>query len=87
VLRILGYRTEIIEFIAGDHTPRNLMIRAFRSDSGKGSSKSQSVERITEKSNEFQELERMITEWQIKPKLMDLLRTELEQARVGKGLS
>jgi hypothetical protein len=29
----VGYRVEIIEFIAGEHTPRNLMIRAVKTDS------------------------------------------------------
>lgn len=28
ILRIAGYRVEVIEFIGGEHTPRNLMIRA-----------------------------------------------------------
>jgi hypothetical protein len=28
ILRILGYRTEVVEFIATEHTARNLMIRA-----------------------------------------------------------
>jgi SAM-dependent methyltransferase len=30
-LRIMGYKTEIVEFVATEHTPRNLMIRAVRS--------------------------------------------------------
>lgn len=30
ILRIVGYRVEIIEFIGGEHTPRNLMIRAVK---------------------------------------------------------
>ena len=30
ILRIAGYRVEIIEFIGGEHTPRNLMIRAVK---------------------------------------------------------
>jgi SAM-dependent methyltransferase len=30
ILRIVGYRVEIIEFIAGEHTPRNIMIRAVK---------------------------------------------------------
>lgn len=30
ILKILGYRTETIEFIGGEHTPRNLMIRAIK---------------------------------------------------------
>ncbi|MCI0700448.1 MAG: SAM-dependent methyltransferase [Planctomycetia bacterium] len=29
-LRIMGYRTDIVEFLATEHTPRNLMIRAVR---------------------------------------------------------
>ena len=30
ILRIVGYRVEIIEFIEGEHTPRNIMIRAVK---------------------------------------------------------
>jgi SAM-dependent methyltransferase len=29
-LRITGYRTDVVEFVATEHTPRNLMIRAVR---------------------------------------------------------
>ena len=32
LLRILGYRVEVIEFVGGEHTPRNLMIRAVKTD-------------------------------------------------------
>lgn len=32
LLRIAGYRVEAIEFIGDDHTPRNLMIRAVKTD-------------------------------------------------------
>jgi hypothetical protein len=32
LLRIIGYRVEIIEFVGGEHTPRNLMIRAVKTD-------------------------------------------------------
>ena len=32
ILRIVGYRVEIIEFIGGEHTPRNVMIRAVKTD-------------------------------------------------------
>lgn len=28
ILRLLGYRTDVIEFIGGEHTPKNLLIRA-----------------------------------------------------------
>lgn len=30
ILKIVGYRTETIEFVGGEHTPRNLMIRAVK---------------------------------------------------------
>ena len=30
LLRLVGYRVEVIEFVAGEHTPRNLMIRAVK---------------------------------------------------------
>jgi hypothetical protein len=30
LLRIIGYRVEVIEFVGGEHTPRNLMIRAVK---------------------------------------------------------
>jgi SAM-dependent methyltransferase len=30
ILKLSGYRTEVIEFVGDEHTPRNLMIRAIR---------------------------------------------------------
>ena len=30
ILKLHGYRTDIVEFIGGEHTPRNLMIRATK---------------------------------------------------------
>ena len=30
ILRIVGYRVEVIEFVGGEHTPRNIMIRAIK---------------------------------------------------------
>lgn len=32
ILRLLGYRTEVIEFIGGEHTPKNLLIRAVKTN-------------------------------------------------------
>ena len=32
LLRLVGYRVEVIEFVGGEHTPRNLMIRAEKTD-------------------------------------------------------
>lgn len=30
ILKLVGYRPEVIEFVGGEHTPRNLMIRAVK---------------------------------------------------------
>ena len=30
ILKLVGYRTEVIEFVGGEHTPRNLLIRAVK---------------------------------------------------------
>ena len=30
ILKLLGYRVDIVEFIGGEHTPRNIMIRAVK---------------------------------------------------------
>jgi hypothetical protein len=86
-LKVLGYRTEIIEFIAGDHTPRNLMIRAFKNNNDSTSTKSLKTQRAQDRSHDLEDLDKMIAEWRIAPKLMELLREELEQARSGAGLS
>ena len=32
ILRAHGYRTDVVEFVATEHTPKNLMIRAVRTD-------------------------------------------------------
>jgi hypothetical protein len=84
---VLGYRTEIIEFIAGDHTPRNLMIRAFKNNNEATLTTSLKSQRAQDRARDLQDLDKMIAEWQIAPKLMELLREELEQARSGAGLS
>ncbi|MEN9542549.1 MAG: hypothetical protein RL239_202 [Actinomycetota bacterium] len=80
ILRILGYRTEIIEFIAGTHTPKNLMIRAIKAES-----KNQKV-RATAQLNQatlkdFAEYDLMLQQWGITPKLQDLLAAQLDALR------
>ena len=30
ILRIMGYKTDVVEFVSSDHTGRNLLIRAVR---------------------------------------------------------
>jgi SAM-dependent methyltransferase len=60
ILKLRGYRVEAIEFIGGEHTPRNLMIRAVKT--------SAPVEAI-----EVSRYEEMIAAWKVKPALSRLL--------------
>ena len=69
VLKILGYRTDIIEFVAGEHTPRNLMIRAFKTGA-------------LAQPADIAELEQIIEQWKIEPALMVRLKEELS-VRLG----
>ena len=36
ILRLVGYRVEVIEFVDSRHTPRNALIRAVRTGRGAG---------------------------------------------------
>jgi SAM-dependent methyltransferase len=60
ILKLRGYRVEAIEFIGGEHTPRNLMIRAVKTGAP--------VEPI-----EVTRYEEMIAAWKVKPALARLL--------------
>jgi hypothetical protein len=68
VLRVLGYRTDVIEFIAGDHTPRNLMIRAIFTGA-------KPLQR------DFDELDELIAQWKIEPVLVSMLTKRLSARR------
>ena len=68
VLRILGYRTEVMEFIAGEHTPRNLMIRAVLTGA-------------PAQKRDFEELDSLIKQWGISPVLIKQLESEIETRR------
>jgi SAM-dependent methyltransferase len=60
ILKLRGYRVEAIEFIGGEHTPRNLMIRAVKTGAP--------VEAI-----EVTRYEEMTSAWKVKPALARLL--------------
>jgi SAM-dependent methyltransferase len=60
ILKLRGYRVEAIEFIGGEHTPRNLMIRAVKTGAP--------TEAI-----EATRYEEMIAAWKVKPALARLL--------------
>lgn len=60
IMKLEGYRVEAIEFIGGEHTPRNLMIRAVKTG-------------VKPDSSENQRYEEMISLWKVKPALASLL--------------
>ncbi|MCX6093220.1 MAG: SAM-dependent methyltransferase, partial [Candidatus Bipolaricaulota bacterium] len=66
ILRIMGYRTDVIQFVSTEHTAKNLMIRAVKmSESGSGRS--------------VQEYEALKDYWHVTPYLEQLLGDELSQ--------
>ena len=65
ILKLLGYRVDIVEFIGGEHTARNILIRAVKTN--------QCASDIDK--DRYQQ---MLTQWQIKPYLAKLLGSELK---------
>jgi SAM-dependent methyltransferase len=64
ILKLLGYRVDIVEFIGGEHTPRNIMIRAVKTGV--------KVDRA-----EVDRYQAMLADWKIAPHLAELLKSEL----------
>ncbi|WP_328991117.1 SAM-dependent methyltransferase [Kribbella sp. NBC_01245] len=60
VLRQVGYRVEVVQFVDSEHTPRNLLLRAART----GAAPDEGTQA------EYAEL---IREWQVQPRLADLV--------------
>lgn len=54
VLEIMGYRTQVLEFIDMEHTPKNIMIRAFFEDN-------KNIDKVI---NEYKEFK---AQWQVSP--------------------
>lgn len=60
IMKLRGYRVEAIEFVGGEHTPRNLMIRAVKTGA-------------TPDAAEQQRYDEMIALWKVKPALASLI--------------
>ena len=67
VLRLLGYRVDVIEFVESQHTPRNTLLRATRT----GAPPSEGVR---------EEFEELVRTWHVHPRLADLLEERLVRA-------
>ncbi len=64
ILKLLGYRVDIVEFIGGEHTPRNIMIRAVKTG-------------VKVDPVEVDRYQAMLADWKIAPHLAELLKSEL----------
>ena len=64
VLRLAGYRVDVIEFVESRHTPRNTLLRAVRT----GGRRDETAR---------QELDDLTGSWGVRPKLAELLRDRL----------
>ncbi len=64
VLRLLGYRVDVIEFVDSRHTPRNTLLRAVRTDA-------------TPPPDARRELDELTRTWAVHPKLAELLSDRL----------
>jgi len=68
VLRLLGYRVDVIEFVESQHTPRNTLLRATRT----GAAPSAAVR---------EEYEDLVRTWNVHPRLAELLAERLDSRR------
>ena len=69
VLRLLGYRVDVVEFVDSRHTPRNAMIRAVRTGA-------------PPRADQLAEYQALAGQWQVTPALAGMLADELEQVVV-----
>lgn len=70
ILRIMGYHTDVVEFVSVEHTARNVMIRAVRS-------------RASTEGRYRKEYERLKAFWNVTPRLEELLGARFARRRVG----
>lgn len=67
ILKLLGFKVDIVEFIGGEHTARNLLIRAVKIDA--------EVSQV-----DIDRYQALIKLWQVQPYLATLLKSELKAA-------
>ena len=69
LIRIVGYRVDVIEYVSDEHTNRNLMIRAIRTGA-------------PPRKQDLDTYDVMIEQWQIRPRLGELLNDRIVSARL-----
>lgn len=71
LLRLCGYRVDVVEFVSSEHTARNVAIRAVRTGGGPGEDATMAA---------YRELTQA---WGLRPRLAVLLQSELTQRHGG----
>ena len=69
LLRRVGYRVEVVQFVSAEYTPRNTMIRAVRTGAALPDSRADA------------EYEALVTDWGVTPHLQTLLADDLAARR------
>jgi hypothetical protein len=72
ILRLLGYRVETVEFVASEHTPRNVLLRAARTGA-------------PPPPGAWAEYDALCAAWGIAPPLAAALAPEMDAARAKAG--
>ena len=68
VLRMVGYRVDVVEFVGSEHTPRNTLIRAVRTGAAPTAAQCAEYRELT-------------AQWQVEPRLATLLADLLADLR------
>ena len=68
LIRIVGYRVDVIEYVSDEHTNRNLMVRAIRTGA-------------PPRKQDLDSYDAMIQQWQVRPRLAQLIADKVESAR------
>lgn len=69
LLRREGYRVDVVQFVAAEHTPRDTMIRAVRGGSASGQAKNDE----NDESDGHDEYDELVATWGVTPYLQSLL--------------
>jgi hypothetical protein len=70
LLRLMGYRVDVVEFVGSEHTARNVAIRAVRTGAAADDDLVAQYRQLT-------------SEWGLRPKLAELLADELTARHGG----
>ncbi len=87
LMRQVGYRVEVVEFIDSRHTPRNALLRLVRADGGRGGGTAgRAAPAVDPAVDPAADLVGLSSAWQVRPYLLDALGDLVDpalQQRIG----